>query len=79
MAGVLTMPDIGPSDRRNGGPRRIDSGPPGTGTHATPELTKGAPAAILATLLTPKPAPEVVALFDEVNASPSAGPTQMVE
>ena len=38
---------------------------------ATPGFAIGAPAAILATLITPKPSPEVVALFDEVNPNPS--------
>ena len=35
---------------------------------ATPGFAIGAPAAILATLLTPRPSDEVVALFDEVRA-----------
>ena len=38
---------------------------------ATPGFAIGAPAAIIATLLTPKPSPEVVALFDKVNPNPS--------
>ena len=41
---------------------------------ATPGFAIGAPAAILATLLTPRPSREVVALFDKVNPNPSAGP-----
>ena len=46
---------------------------------ATPGFAIGAPAAIFATLITPKPSPEVVAVFDKVNPRTSARPAQRVE